>query len=138
MPSEIAVPFRLDTNGQVVMINDLDAMVRQHVLALLNTAPVERPMISGYGTNINRLMFEDMDGDEVAAQATILIRESFAAFEPGVRLVKADPDYDKSQDNLSVVNVEYQRLDAPDSGDVMNMNSAIIGANGVVREIVRG
>ena len=55
-----------------------------------------------------------------------------------VAALNAANGFARTQDNLSVVNVEYQRLDAPDSGDVMNMNSAIIGANGVVREIVRG
>lgn len=138
MSSEIAVPFRLDTTGRVVTTDDPDAQVRLHVLALLNTTPEERVMVPGYGTPITGLVFGDPDGDEVAAQASLMVRDAFRRHEPGVDLVKADPNYGASQENLAMIDVEYRRLDAPDSGDLVNANTAIIGANGVVREIVRG
>ena len=138
MTSEIAVPFRLDTSGRVVMTDDPDDRVHLHVLALLNTSPTERMLVPGYGTEINSLVFADPDGDAVAAQAALLVRDAFRTYEPGVDLVSADPDYDKSQENLALINVEYRRLDAPDSAAVVSANTAIIGANGTVREIVRG
>lgn len=138
MPSEIAVPFRVDGNGRVVTTDDPDAQVRLHVLALLNTIPEERAMVPGYGTDLVGLVFGDPDGDAVAAQASLRIRQSFQAYEPGVDLVKAEPDLQDSDGNYAFIDVEYRRLDAADSAAVANSNTAIIGANGVVREIVRG
>lgn len=137
MPTEISVPFRLDGNGRVVTTSNLDAQVRLHVLALLNTIPEERAMVPGYGTDLVNLVFEDADPDEVSTQASMMVRDAFATHEPGVQLVKADPVED-TPGNLAQVDVEYRRLDAPDSGSVANTNTAIIGASGAVREIVRG
>lgn len=138
MPTEISVPFRVDLNGRVVTTDDPDAQVRLHVLALLNTTPVERAMVPGYGTDLVGLMFGDPDGDEVAAQATIRIRGAMQDHEPGVDLVRAVADEQDSEGNFAAIDVEYRRLDAPDSAAVANANVAILGANGVVREIVRG
>lgn len=138
MPSEIAVPFRLDSNGRVVTVDHPDAQVRQHVLALLNTTPVERAMVPGYGTDLVSLVFSDPDGDEVATQATLMVRDAMAVHEPGVGLIKAQPNFDRSGENVASIEVEYQRLDAADTPAVANANTAIIGANGTVREIVRG
>lgn len=138
MPSEIAIPFRVDGNGRVVTTSDQDAQVRLHVLALINTVPVERAMVPGYGTNVLGLVFGDPDGDEVAAQAAVLVRDAFATWEPGVELLKSEANERDSEDNWAVIEVDYRRRDAADSGTVANSNVAIIGANGRVREVVRG
>lgn len=138
MPSEIAMPFRLDGSGRVVKISDPDAQVRQHVLALLNTTPQERAMVPGYGTGLVGLLFGDPDGDEVASQAAVMVRTAMKTWEPGVDLIRAAPDQERSVENRAVVEVEYRRLDAADSETVANANTAVIGANGVVREVVRG
>lgn len=138
MPSEIAHPFRLDTSGRVVTVDHPDAQVRQHVLALLNTTPAERVMVPGYGTDIVSLVFGDPDGDEVATQATIMVRDAMALHEPGVGLIRAEPNFGESGENVASIEVEYQRLDAADTPAIANANTAIIGANGSVREIVRG
>ena len=94
-------------------------------------------MVPGYGTDLLSLMFEDPDAEEVAAQASIRVRAAMAAHEPGVDLISALPN-PTSSGNFAVIDVEYRRLDAADSAVVANANAAIIGANGVVREIVRG
>lgn len=138
MPQEINIPFRVDGTGRVVTTSDPDAQVRLHVLALLNTTPAERPMVPGYGTNTLSLVFGDPDGDEVAAQAAIMIQDAFAEHEPGVELVKAEASERDSEENWAVIDVDYRRRDAADSGTVANANEAIIGANGTVREVVRG
>ena len=138
MPSEISVPFRVDGNGKVITTSNPDAQVRLHVLALLNTIPEERAMVPGYGVNTVGLMFENPGGDEIATQVATLVRDGFRVWEPGVDLIRAVPDISASDDDFSKVEVEYRRLDAADSGTVANSNTAIIGANGKVREIVRG
>ncbi len=138
MPSEIAVPFRLDGNGRVVSVSDPDAQVRLHVLALLNTTPEERAMVPGYGTSLTSLVFSDPDGDIVAQQASTMVRDAMMQHEPGVDLVRIAPNYTASEGNIAQLDVQYRRLDAADSASVANSNAAIIGSNGVVREIVRG
>lgn len=138
MPREIAVPFRVDGNGRVVSTSHADGQVRQHVLALLNTSPWERVTIPGYGTNLIGLVFDDPDGEEVAKQAAIRVRDAMARHEPGVQLIRAEPNYDDSRHNLAAIDVEYKRLDAADTKGEANANMAIIGANGRVRDIVRG
>lgn len=138
MPSEISVPFRVDQTGRVVVTTDPDAQVRLHVLALLNTVPAERAMVPGYGTEITSLMFTDVEADEVATQAGLLVKEAVTTWEPGVELVAVAPDVVDSDGNVSVLDVTYRRLDAADAGDVANANVAIIGAAGVVREVVKG
>lgn len=137
MPTEIAVPFRLDGNGHVVSTSNPDAQVRQHVLALINTIPDERAMVPGYGTNLMGLLFEDEE--EVETQVSLRIKESMQAFEPGVELISVTPTYaDSSEQGFAKVSLDYRRLDAPDSATLANANVAVIGANGVVREVVRG
>lgn len=135
MPTEIAVPFRLDGNGRVVTTSDPDEQVRQHVLALINTTPEERAMVPGYGTDLNGVLFEDED--EVEAQVSIRIKDALRLHEPGVELISmiADPT---NGDGAARVSMEYRRLDAPDSATLANANVAVVGANGVVREVVRG
>lgn len=136
MPTELAVPFRLDGNGHVVTISDPDAQVRQHVLALINTIPEERAMVPGYGTDLMGVIFEDED--EVEAQVSLRIRDSMRAFEPGVELIRVSPDPMESGQGFAKVSLEYRRLDAPDSATLANANVAVVGVNGVVREVVRG
>lgn len=138
MPSEIDVPFRLDGNGRVVKTDHPDDQVRLHVLALLNTGPSERAMVPGYGTELVSLVFSDPDGDAVATQASLMVRESMRLYEPGVDLIRVAPNSVDSGGNLASLDVDYRRLDAADASTVANANTAVIGSNGVVREIVRG
>lgn len=95
-------------------------------------------MVPGYGTNLIGLVFNDPDGDAVAESASIMIKQAMATWEPGVGLVRAAADADRSQDDMAIIDVEFRRLDAADSGTAVNANMAVIGANGAVREIVRG
>lgn len=135
MPTELAVPFRLDGNGRVVTTSDPDTQVRQHVLALINTTPVERAMVPGYGTDLQGLMFEDED--EVEAQVALRVQDSMRTFEPGVELIHAVAD-PVEEIGFARVSIEYRRKDAPDSATLANANVAIVGTNGEVREVVRG
>lgn len=137
MPSEIAVPFRVDLNGRVVSTSNPDAQVRQHVLALINTTPEERLMVPGYGVNLVGLTFGGSDPEDVATQASLRIQDAMAVHEPGVELLSTTPEMNEDG-NIAQVSVEYRRLDAPDSAAAANANTAIIGASGVVREVIRG
>lgn len=137
MSSEIAVPFRLDGNGRVVTVTDPDAQVRQHVMALVNTHPEERPMVPGYGVDMTSLLFSDVDTEEIASQVSIRVRAAAQQFEPGVEIMEVQDEADDNHGSRGMT-MEYRRLDAPDSSSVANANVAVIGANGTVREVVRG
>jgi phage baseplate assembly protein W len=137
MPSEIAVPFRVGADGRVVTTSDPDEQVRQHVVALINTSPTQRACVPGYGVRVTPLMFENMDGDDVAVQLRTEVSRAMQEHEPGVALISAEVG-DDTGENLASVDIRYARRDAADSGTAANANTAIIGANGVVREVVRG
>lgn len=139
MSSEMSIPFRLNSSGRVVATSDQNSQVRLHVLALVNTNPVERVMVPGYGVEVNDTLFENDDDtdDEVSALVSTLLKESFSVWEPGVGLsgTSVGKDFDGK---ISSVNVNYNRKDAADSGTLANANVAIIGAGGTIKEIVRG
>lgn len=139
MPSEIAVPFRVDRDGRIVTTSNQDAQARLHVLALVNTNPLERAAVPGYGVTLGDLLFEGMDPEAVSSSAEVLLTTAFATWEPGIQINQVTGEENSPGDGVAVVNVDYSRRDASDTDvAVANANVAIIGANGVVREVVRG
>lgn len=139
MPSEISVPFRIGRDRRVVTVSDTDAQIRQHVRALVNTHPNERAGVPGYGVPLNTTLFEGMDPEEIGTMAEVMLRQGFEDWEPGLELQQVTPDEQESYDNKAVLDVRYARRDAADTNvGVANSNTAIIGANGTVREAVRG
>lgn len=138
MPTEISLPFRVDTAGRVVTTSDPDEQVRQHVFALLNTHPDERAMVPGYGVETSNYVFEtENDDGDVSSQVYTMISGAFEEWEPGVQITGArlsgTPDGVRQE-----VSIEYSRRDAADSGTIANANVAVIGLGGTVRDIVRG
>lgn len=137
MPSEIAVPFRLDENNRIAVVSNPDTQIRQHVMALVNTAPGERVVAGDYGVPIVDVLFED-DDDQVASDLAADLSARMARFEPGVTLrdVRAVPGVDGSR-RFDVV---YERADAPGSSDFtrQHANVAVISEAGQVSEVVRG
>lgn len=138
MPVEILSPFYVGSDGAVVTTSDPDVQVRQHVSSLINTEQTERVMLPDYGTPLSNLIFEDADSEDVAAQAAQMVRDAFALWEPGVDLLRAEPVTDPNGDDFARVDVLYQRRDSPDTSSSAGRNTAIISADGVVREVVRG
>ena len=136
MPSEIAVPFRV-ADGHIATVSDPDLQVRQHVRALVSTQPEERVMVPGYGLATNSELFSEADADELADQMVAKVSTAFTNWEPGVGVESVEA-VDDDDGALVMLNVNYYRKDAADSGTAANANLAVIGANGVVREVVRG
>lgn len=137
MPREISMPFNIGEDGQVDTTSDPDGQVRQHVLSLVNTSYTERVMLPNYGVDAQSLIFENMDPNEVSVLTARYVEESFATWEPGVEMISVVPHVGP-EGEVSVVDVEYQRRDAPDSNQSSNTNTAIIGADGTVKDIIRG
>jgi phage baseplate assembly protein W len=136
MPTELAVPFHLSNSGSVATVTNPDVQVKQHVFALVNTYPPERVTVPGYGVNVTPLLFENMDPGEVGAQVRVLVTDAMASWEPGVALTNVRSH--EGGDNVSVLDIQYARKDAADSGTAANSNTVVISANGTVRETIRG
>lgn len=139
MPIEIAIPFRLDSDKRIAVESNPNGQIRQHVMSLINTEPGERAVVGDYGVPLSDLLFEE--GDEVvAADLADDILAAMALWEPGVALSRVQPVTGTEGDGLSSVDVEYLRVDAPDSpvDGSRSTNVAIIGTGGKVSEVVRG
>jgi phage baseplate assembly protein W len=138
MPSEIAIPFHLDADKKIAVETDPNRQIRQHVMSLINTEPVERVVLTNYGIPLSRLLFEEGD-EQVALELSDLLREGFARWEPGISLRSVNPEAGEDGDGIARVNVQYLRTDAPSTGvQGARTNVAIIRAGGKVTEVVRG
>lgn len=134
MPIEIAFPFALDDSGQVAVESNPDAQIRNHVLALVNTARSERVVLGDYGIPLVQELFEN-DPTVVSNEVASLIRAAFAKWEPGITLVSVSAT---PQDTGVNVSVNYQRQDAPETGlGGSKINTAVITVGGHVAEVVR-
>lgn len=137
MPLEISIPFNVGEDGRLDTISGPDNQVRQHVLSLVNTSFSERVMLPTYGVDAQSLIFENMSTGAISLSVSTMVDTAFANWESGVELVAIVPDSSLG-DTISQVDVQYRRKDAPDSLQAANSNTAIIGADGTVKDIVRG
>lgn len=139
MPSEIAVPFRLDKSGRIGATSDPNVQIRNHVMSLINTEPFERAMLIDYGVPLEEQLFED-DDEAVATELADSINTAIARWEPGVVVQHVIPVPDATGNGVSTVDVRYERVAAPGStlGGANNTNVAVIRVGGHVDEVVRG
>lgn len=73
LPTEIQLPFALDSTGGIAMTTDPGQMVSQHIEAVVGTTVSERVMRVGYGTSIDRHIFDSNDPIVIAdIQAQIM------------------------------------------------------------------
>ena len=137
MPSEIAVPFRLDENNRIAAVSNHDAQIRQHVMSLVNTSPGERSVYADYGIPLSDVLFEE-DDEQIVSDLAEDISERLSRYEPGVALrdVKAIPGTDEAV----TFEVVYERADAPGSSSFtrQHANVAVISESGQVSEVIRG
>lgn len=59
--SVIATPFRFTAFGSVLTTGSLDQLIKQKVIDILTTGPLERVMRPGYGANAYGMLFEPLD-----------------------------------------------------------------------------
>lgn len=137
MPNEIAIPFALDKSGAVKATSDPNEQIRNHVMSLINTEPSERAVLIDYGVPLEEQLFEN-DDVAVATELADYINHAMAKWEPGVVVQRVAPVPDRSGNGLSMVDVRYMRVDAPDNELSKNTNVAVIRIGGHVDEVVRG
>ncbi len=127
----------LDASGKVKTTTNVDRQIRNHVMGLVNTEPGERVIYRDYGVGLIHQLFES--GDEtVSVLVGELVKSALENWEPGVRLTALKSGEGIKGDGLSITEVEYSRLDAPDSGSASFRNIATIRTGGHVNEVIRG
>src|ERR1700689_1171826 len=90
MSIEIAYPFRLNGQGQVVQTNNPAVMQGQHLRSLISTQPGERVMMPGYGVNIVRKVFAPIS--EVVTVTLINdILSACKTWEPNINVTSVNP-----------------------------------------------
>lgn len=80
--AEIAVPFSVDTTGNIATITDPVARAAQHLIDVALTAPGERVMRPTYGIGIQRMLFENATLAEYRQVAQAL-QMAYSIFETG-------------------------------------------------------
>ncbi len=139
MPTEIAFPFRLASDGTIAVETNPDRQIDQHVRALIGTQPGERVMLPDYGVPVADLLF-DPDASFVAQEISRAVTTAFNAFEPGVILQRAIPVPDATQQSLARVEVDYIRREAGSSPSniASQTNTAVVRVGGTVSEVISG
>lgn len=139
MPTEIAVPFRLASDGTIAVETNPDRQIAQHVNALVGTQPGERVMLPDYGVPVADLLF-DPDANFVAQEISRAVTKAFNAYEPGVVLRRATPVPNTSQQSLARVKVDYIRREdgASPSSLALQTNTAVVRVGGTVSEVISG
>lgn len=59
--SYIATPFRFTSYGSVLTTTSVEQVIKQKVIDVLVTGPLERVMRPGYGANAYGMLFEPLD-----------------------------------------------------------------------------
>ena len=138
MSSEIAIPFRLAPDGRIATETRPNAQIKQHVYSLVLTEPGERVMLPTYGVPLTTSIFE-LDDEFTQAHLLTMVQNAMAAWEPGIEILSIEPGNNISGDGVSAIQVNYLRREAADTPVAgRKVNTAFIGINGKVTEIVRG
>lgn len=139
MPTEIAVPFRLASDGTIAVETSPDRQIAQHVHALVGTQPGERVMLPDYGVPVADLLFAP-NAPFVAQEISRAVTDAFTAYEPGVILQQATPIPDASQLSLARIEVDYVRREAGSSPSSLSLqtNTAVVRVGGTVSEVISG
>jgi phage baseplate assembly protein W len=139
MPTEIAIPFRLTSDGSIAVESDPDRQIAQHVKALIGTQPGERVMLPTYGVAVADLLFEPGSAF-IAQEISRAVTAAFSTYEPGVVLRQATPIPDASQLSLARIEVDYIRREAGTSPSslALQTNTAVVQVGGTVSEVIAG
>jgi phage baseplate assembly protein W len=60
-PAHLSFPFRIGPGGRTAVVADINDHVRDEIIQLILTALGERLFLPQFGTNVRRLVFENLD-----------------------------------------------------------------------------
>lgn len=138
MGRQIAIPFKLESNGMVAEQNTLDNQVAERLRALVGTEPGTRLMLPEFGVALNSLVFEDSDA-MIQTEITTSVQEAANRWEPGA-VIKAVEANSSTQDGISGVQIDFERIDGPEfrRSQTSGVNKVTVGPGGVIREEIVG
>lgn len=108
----LSFPFRIAPDGRTAQTASLEEHIRDEVLALVLTAPGERPFLAGFGGGARRLVFESA-AETTAAMAKAMLTESLSTWL-GHRVVVEDLDV-KPSDSKIEIDLRYRIAGTEDS-----------------------
>lgn len=106
MSQEIQTPFSLYPDGGIVVTQDPNLQIQQHITSLVTTQPGERVMLPSYGVDTSKYVFSPND-ETISA---VLINETTAAintWEPNVLVQGIAPIINDSDDGIANIQVEF-------------------------------
>lgn len=137
MPSEIAVPFRIDPNGAVAKVTDPVETVRQHLVSLIGTEYRERVMRPRYGTPTSQFLFGNND-DLAVTELEGLIQSAVETWEPRARIV-AVHNLSESPDEATLsLSVQFVLAGGETLDEEQQIHTAFIDVGGTVTEVRGG
>ena len=71
-PRFLAFPFQIGSDGRTVAVANIDDHVRDEIVQLILTASGERLFLPQFGTNVRRLIFDNLD-DAVASLTKVTV-----------------------------------------------------------------
>lgn len=98
-------PSFTDGGGDVEMVAGADD-VQQSLEILLATCPGERVMQDSFGTDLQRLTFEELD-QSLASSITRLIKDAILDHEPRVELDDVEVDKHPDEPHCLQIHVRY-------------------------------
>jgi len=107
---DVSMSFQISPlNDDLIAIKN-EAAISRSVRNIILTSPGEKPFAPDFGSNVNRLLFENMD-DLSALSIKDEIEDSIRKYEPRVFLNEVDvsPNY---EENSYDVKISYQIIGA--------------------------
>jgi phage baseplate assembly protein W len=107
---DVSMSFQINPlNDDLIAIKN-EAAISRAVRNIILTSPGEKPFAPDFGSNVNRLLFENMD-DLSALSINDEIEDSIRKYEPRVFLNEVDvsPNY---EENSYDVKISYQIIGA--------------------------
>ena len=108
----LSFPFRIAPDGRTAQTASLEEHIRDEVLALVLTAPGERPFLASFGGGARRLVFESA-AETTAAMAKAMLTESLSTWL-GDRVVVEDLDVIPSDSKIEI-DLRYRIAGTEDS-----------------------
>lgn len=105
MSTEILVPFSLTPGGGILVTQDPNVQINQHLISLVGTQPGERVMQPTYGVETGDYVFSPQD-ETVSTQLVNDVSSAINAWEPSVIVQSIIPQSDSA--NFGSVNVKVE------------------------------
>ncbi len=139
MATEIAIPFRVASNGTIAVQTDPGRQIAQHVRSLIATTPTERAMLSAYGCHLVDRLFDPHD-DTVEAEVAREVAAALLRWEPNIASSVVRPVRNVTGDGIANIEVQYARAinTTIPTAQSANVNTATVKVGGQVLEAVHG